>query len=572
MSIGRNVLAAAFVTAATSITLSNIVHAQAVPTDPAAGNCQISPGGVASMFESGTVTLNGVVKPANSTVALAPNCGFFSWTEQMFLWLTSPAPSRYGGGSRIMFSPAFFTVSPEDSTGRRTFIRNQANGILRMGLRMTELGPHNLPALVSRSGQVIEVQKPDPKRPVPAVVRLQDGRSVRLGDVRVAPGNRLQFFDTTGKQVQVKRLAPPPTPRIMVRMTDGTRVPIISRAQLLKPIQARKLVFRGIPIFIDPANNVIDVEPGQADGGVLLSQNGSLIFYISVVNDVYAYHRTMQPNVIPSPTNITFPLTAADGNAVVAFAASHGFTIVDPEALAIEAKSSWVEASSVANPDEYVQATATIPTFDKSNPQEWVPNGQKTVKMVLVGIHVVGSTFGHGEMVWGTFEHLGNTPNASYSYNSTTGPKSVPQTTSGTWLFTPNGSAGPFNQMNASWNTSNGHLVTTSVGTPIQPTPILRMMPWGTNGTNSSLNTQVIGSNASVISQLLGGDVRRNYFQLGTTWTIGGAAPNGANEVGTNLLANSTLETFAQGTNCFACHQTNKVTVSHLYREAKPLF
>ena len=221
------------------------------------------------MFESGSVTLNGVVKPANSTVALAPNCGFFSWTEQMFLWLTSPAPSRYGGGSRIMFSPAFFTVSPEDSGGRRTFIRNQANGILRMGLRMTELGPHNLPALVSRSGQVIEVQRPDPKRPVPPVVRLQDGRSIRLGDVKVAPGNRLQFFDTTGKQVQVKRLAPPPTPRIMVRMTDGTRSPDHLRAELVKPIQARKLVFRGIPIFIDPANNVIDVEPGQADGGVL---------------------------------------------------------------------------------------------------------------------------------------------------------------------------------------------------------------------------------------------------------------------------------------------------------------
>ncbi len=572
MSIGRNVLAAALVTAATSIALSNMAGAQTVPTDPAAGNCQISPAGVASMFESGTVTLNGVVKPANSTVALSPNCGFFSWTEQMFLWLTSPAPSRYGGGSRIMFSPTFFTVSPEDSTGRRTFLRNQANGILRMGLRMTELGPHNLPALVSRSGQVIEVQKPDPRRPVPAVVRLQDGRSVRLGDVRVAPGNRLQFFDTAGRQVQVRKLAPPPTPHIMVRMTDGTRVPIISRAQLQRPIAARKLVFRGIPIFIDPANNVIDVEPGQADGGVLLSQNGSLIFYISVVNDVYAYHRTMQgPALIPPNTNITFPLTAADGNAVVAFAASHGFTIVDPEALAIEVKSSWVEASSVANPNDYVQATATIPTFDKSNPQEWVPNGQKTVKMVLVGMHVVGSTFGHGEMVWGTFEHLGNTPNAAYSYNSTTGPKSVPQNTSGTWLFTPSGSAGPFNQMNASWDTSNGHLVTTSAGTPIQPTPILRMMPWGTNGTNSSLNTQVIGSNASVISQLLAGDVRRNYFQLGTTWTIGGAAPNGANEVGTNLLANSTLETFAQGTNCFDCHQTNKVAVSHLYRELKPL-
>src|SRR3954470_21971248 len=100
MSLARNLLAMSVAAAATSVTLSNIVHAQAVPTDPAAGNCQISPGNVAAMFESGSVTLNGVVKPANSTVALAPNCGFFSWTEQMFLWLTSPAPSRYGGGSR----------------------------------------------------------------------------------------------------------------------------------------------------------------------------------------------------------------------------------------------------------------------------------------------------------------------------------------------------------------------------------------------------------------------------------------------------------------------------------------
>ena len=65
--------------------------AQAVPTD-AAGGCPISPATVASFFESGTVTLNGVVKPADSTVALAPNCGFFQWTEQ------SSGPSRCSCG------------------------------------------------------------------------------------------------------------------------------------------------------------------------------------------------------------------------------------------------------------------------------------------------------------------------------------------------------------------------------------------------------------------------------------------------------------------------------------------
>ena len=90
-------------------------------------------------------------------------------------------------------------------------------------------------------------------------------------------------------------------------------------------------------------------------------------------------------------------------------------------------------------------------------------------------------------------------------------------------------------------------------------------------GNSTAMNTQVISANAAVISQLIAGDVRRNYFQIGTTWTIGGAAPNGANEVGTNQLSNTTMETFVQGSNCFSCHTTNKVVVSHVYSKLKPL-
>jgi hypothetical protein len=66
--------------------------AQSVPTD-ASGGCPIPPTTVATFFETGTVSLNGVAKPADSTVSLTPNCGFFQWSEQMFLWLTSPAPA-----------------------------------------------------------------------------------------------------------------------------------------------------------------------------------------------------------------------------------------------------------------------------------------------------------------------------------------------------------------------------------------------------------------------------------------------------------------------------------------------
>lgn len=83
-----------------------------VPSD-AKAICTVTTNGApafASWFESGTVTLNGVVKPANSvTFPNTPNCSFYQWSEQMFLWMTSPAPATYGGGGgRIFDSPAFF--------------------------------------------------------------------------------------------------------------------------------------------------------------------------------------------------------------------------------------------------------------------------------------------------------------------------------------------------------------------------------------------------------------------------------------------------------------------------------
>jgi hypothetical protein len=559
-----------------AIALTGTALAQTVPTD-AAGGCPIAPATVASFFETGSVTLNGVVKPADSTLVLAPNCGFFQWTEQMFLWLTSPSPARYGGNSLIMFSPKFFTVSPPDpATGARTFIPNRPGLPLRMLLRTTELGPRGLPALLSRSGHVVEVPR-QAVQTAPPVIRLQNGATARIGNVTAAPDGALQFFDQAGKEVQTRKLVLPTIVRPRIEVAPGRSAAVVPAQAFSQAIQARKFIVNRIPIFLDPAGNVIDVEAGQADDGVLISQNGALVYYITAVNDVFAYHRTMQGATIPNPTSIKFPLTMAQGNAVKTFAAGKGHTIIDPEALAIETKSSWVEATAVPNPNDYLQVTAVIPTFNKSNPNNWVPNGQTTVKLVMVGTHVVGSTNGHGEMVWGTFEHQGNAPNATYAYNSTSGPKTIAQNTGGSWMFTPNGSAGPFNVTHASWTGS------AIAGTPIGPGPVLRAKPWGSNdggnpATAAALNTQVISANSSVLSQLNAADVRGKYFQLGTTWTIGGAPPNGANEVGTNDLANATIETFVQGaspsaasTNCFSCHSTNTVRVSHVYSAIKPL-
>ena len=82
-----------------SMTLS--AGAQTLPND-AQPRCAVSQTTFASWFQSGNPMANGVVNPANGlTFPNAPNCSFYQWAAQMFLWLTSPAPSVYGGGSRI---------------------------------------------------------------------------------------------------------------------------------------------------------------------------------------------------------------------------------------------------------------------------------------------------------------------------------------------------------------------------------------------------------------------------------------------------------------------------------------
>jgi hypothetical protein len=551
-------------------------RAQAVPTD-ASGGCPIAPTTVDGFFVGGKASLNAVANPADSTVGLTPNCPFFQWSEQMYLWLTSPAPASYGGSSRVMFSPQFFTVTPEDSSGRRQFLPNLAGKALQMRLRATELGVHGLPVVMSRSGHVIEVL-PQKKGARPPAVRLKSGVLVNLAKVQRSPEGALQFFNSAGNQVQPRMLSLKPIPRTRILLAPDVRESIVPESALKETIPAHKILVNKVPLFIDVGGSIIDVEPGQADGGVLVSQGGSLIYYIAEVNDVFAYHRSMQGAAAISFTNtIKFPQTAADVAAVVTFAAGKGHTILDANALAIETKSSWIEASAVSTPSDYVQETAIVPTFDKSDPDNWVPNGQAPVKLVMVGLHVVGSTNGHGEMVWATFEHLSNSPNATYVYNATSGQKTVNQNTSGNWLFTPSGSSGPFNLTAASVSGAN------ITGSPIGRAAVLRAKPWGTNdGGNpanaASMNTQVISSNASVIARLDLVDVRRNYFQVGTTWTIGGAPPNSTNQVGTNSLANSTIETFVQGStastpslNCFSCHATNTVSVSHIYDMLTPL-
>jgi len=94
---------------------------------------------------------------------------------------------------------------------------------------------------------------------------------------------------------------------------------------------------------------------------------------------------------------------------------------------------------------------------------------------------------------------------------------------------------------------------------------------------SATSNTEILSINNSVRGQLTNSEVRGNYILTGATWTPFGAAPTGNNGVGTNRLANTTIETYQQGSNCFSCHLGNMLGdnfgngLSHVYGPLTPL-
>jgi hypothetical protein len=291
------------------------------------------------------------------------------------------------------------------------------------------------------------------------------------------------------------------------------------------------------------------------------------------------------------PANVMFPTTQGELDTITNFASAHGRTFIDPEALAFEIKTAWIETTGLANPG-YITMSADTPTYDKSNPQRSVKNGHKTATVALVGMHVVGSATGHPEMIWATFEHLGNAPDDAYSYrNSIGGTTNVPQSTAGTWLFTPSGSAGPFATDSRQF-ASGADIVATNAATPIGPDTIIRHKAWGAASDVSpnplknpaASNSEIISVNNSVRGVLTAGDVRKNYIMTGSTWLIAGSFPFSSfntTQVGTSKMSNMSMETFTQGSspaaagtlNCFDCHPPGKTNaVSHVFSDLKPLF
>ena len=524
-------------------------------------------------FAGGKAKENGFVFPANSVTFVSnhTNCSFYEWSEQMFLWITSPASGgAYGGNNTVLESPAFYTVEPEVN-GERHFIAHEPGLPIRAMAAISQRGVNNLPIVHDKTGRAFELDTVTETQHLKSRVLSVTGNEVNIARAEPDASGKLKFFDKANKEIV--------SPKVDVSNFKHPEHVV------------RKLVISGRQVFLSNSGPV-DIESGQAyQGDALMSQSGGMVYYIIFANDVYAWFQYAYVNkLIPEPT---FPTDSQSRNIICSVAHKNGVTLHDSNALAMEIKTSWIETQYVKDSNNYVNINAVIPEYKKTDSLWSLTAKEKTVRLSMVGMHIVGSTNKHPEMIWATYEYKKNTPNETYQYIDSSGAvKTAPRSDTKDWLFcnTPNQTM-PEDSFNiAHMKVQNNNIVSVKPYT-ISPSNSLLLYAYGSSTvtpnplvTSAAMsNSQVISSNNAILKMLPGNDKRKNYILIGAEWTDG-AAPNGnaypadssaGSAIGTSVLANSTMETtiqlgFTVNAGCFNCHQGSldpsaKNDLSHIF-------
>ena len=349
-------------------------------------------------------------------------------------------------------------------------------------------------------------------------------------------------------------------------------------------------------------------EVGQAGGdAVLMTANGELVFYDLYVNSGLAYFNSyFNSNANPETMIQHFPSSAKEMDAVTKYIGDALPDGYDASQLTIEIKSSWVKASTLPNADDYITKMSVIPVIDTSSALPWHydESTTETVKMALLGMHVVGTIKDHPEFVWATFEHYQNAPSEPFYLIANDGTKSL-QTNSldkDYLLFNAGSEPAPNYAHCLKFDATDNMIKATSDNQQSYCSSnfanVIRRAPWGNLANDPSeqtitQNTMLVSLNNSIRSQLTTNavsDVRSNYIQTGNIWSdpiapsktapIPDSAGTYATDLSGGLLAaNMTMETCTQGTNCFSCHSVHGVggssfasgALSHIFADIEPI-
>ncbi|HEV2806348.1 MAG TPA: hypothetical protein VGW57_15600 [Chthoniobacterales bacterium] len=295
-------------------------------------------------------------------------------------------------------------------------------------------------------------------------------------------------------------------------------------------------------------------EAAQAGGGMIVDQNGQIVWYSTHMNDAYF-------NFVKANSGANYSKVPATKNFPVGAAVF---------------KASW----KVVGPGDdatkfYTEKNADVPML-VPNPCGGImvdPSGAtRKATVALVGLHVVGVTVNHPEFVWATFEQNNNAPNLPAGMDPTSANPVSPQ---GFSFYAANTAANKCNIMPTA--TGPNEL---KISDPVKQTvtPITNVFRLYATGNACPARTQdiVAANTASQQSLSQAGSGRypnpaetvwANYQLIGTLWLNANTLKPGdknmvAEGIGSVNLANATLETYFQGqhkgknVSCFFCHST----------------
>jgi hypothetical protein len=299
-------------------------------------------------------------------------------------------------------------------------------------------------------------------------------------------------------------------------------------------------------------------EAEQAGGGLIVDQNGQIVWYSTHMND--AYFNFVKANSGANYGNVPAGLNFPGASPSPAPSAT-------PAAVF---KASWKIVGPGDNVTKFYTEDSVVPLL-VPNPCGGVmpdPSGKtRPVKVALVGLHIVGVTVNHPEFLWATFEQKRNAPNLPDGWD----PKSPQPVSSEAFTFYSANTPAMKCNVRAGKGAAPPLQITDPVKQTVGPiTNVFRM--YETGNACPARTTDIKAVNAASQQALAQAKTKEtvwaNYMLIGTLWLNANTLkPNDSNMVAEGIgsvnLANSTLETFFQGhfpsgqsISCFLCHNT----------------
>lgn len=291
--------------------------------------------------------------------------------------------------------------------------------------------------------------------------------------------------------------------------------------------------------------------------GILVDQNGHVVYYAQHVNKVFADFVTQ--NHLNNMASL------------LAFSPDTPF-----RSGSLELKSSWKIVVPGEDVSQYYTTKAWVAKFVIINGKTQInPTQTRLETVALLAIHVVGVVNNHPEFIWATFEHDGLAPNLSGTNIKPTDPVDADPTHH--WLLYATGT--PVNQCNQ--NNRSTYALKDPVKQTFMPiTPVYHLFSEG------DTDDQIVPLNKSVKDKLKSmGSVWQYYSFKGAVWLNDPGTKFLVNHDftvddkkdstiigGEKNLSNVTMETFTQaGERCFSCHKTQEENSQALTFPAKKI-